>query len=326
MNPRRRSILPLCVLIGLLLAGCGTKQRDTFQGYVEGNFVYIASPLPGTLAELDVARGDDVDSGQTLFRLEREAESAALRQSEMQLAQGLAELANRTKGNRPSEIASQEAQRDRAKANLSLAEAELARAARLHGAERGLISDEDLERAQAQRDAAHAQLEQMNADLRTAQLGAREDEVRAADAHVGALKAALAQAQWAFDQQERSAATAARVDDTLYQPGEWVAAGRPVVVLLPPENRKIRFFVPEPELARFRVGTAVHLGFDGAKKNYRATVRYVSSEAEFTPPVIYSQQNRAKLVFMIEAALAPEDARDLNPGQPVDVSLAVDEA
>jgi HlyD family secretion protein len=111
------------------------------------------------------------------------------------------------------------------------------------------------------------------------------------------------------------------VQDTLYRAGEFVAAGNPVVVLLPPENLKARFFVPQEMLPRIKTGENVSVTFDGAAKNYSATINYISTQNEFTPPVIYNRENRAKLVFMIEAKFSPADAAELRPGQPVDVSV-----
>ena len=94
-----------------------------------------------------------------------------------------------------------------------------------------------------------------------------------------------------------------------------------MVSLLPPENIKARFFVPQAQLTSVRMGQVVSVNFDGAPAPLLATVNYVAMQAEFTPPVIYSQENRAKLVFMVEAAFAPADARNLRPGQPVNVRL-----
>ena len=111
------------------------------------------------------------------------------------------------------------------------------------------------------------------------------------------------------------------MQDTLYRAGEWVAAGNPVVELLPPANIKVRFFVPQAVLPRIKTGQTVSVTFDGGQRAYSATVNYISTQAEFTPPVIYSRENRAKLVFMIEAKFSPADAAELRPGQPVDVEV-----
>jgi HlyD family secretion protein len=180
------------------------------------------------------------------------------------------------------------------KANLALSEATLVRREQLRN-DQGVISAEELDRARAQRDTDEAQ--------------------------VAAKTAALAKASWSFEQKEQYAPTNAFVQDTLYRIGEWVAAGKPVVQLLPPTNLKVRFFVPETILSRFKPGQTVNVTFDGGQHAVPATVNYISATAEFTPPVIYSQENRAKLVYMIEAKFSPADAPDLRPGQPVDVEL-----
>jgi HlyD family secretion protein len=141
------------------------------------------------------------------------------------------------------------------------------------------------------------------------------------EAGVESQGAALDKARWSFDQKQQSAPMNAFVHDTLYRGGEWVAAGNPVVELLPPTNIKVRFFVPQAALPRIKPGQTVSVTFDGGPHAYSATVNYISTQAEFTPPVIYSRENRAKLVFMIEAKFSPADAADLRPGQPVDVEI-----
>lgn len=309
------------MLAAIFIAGCSSNSSNQFQGYVEGEYVYVASPLGGSLTNLAVARGDEVKAAQLLFELERESEAAAMRQAGQTLSQAQARLENLTKGKRPSEIASLEAQLNRAKANLVLSEGEYARRKQLREGGKEVISAEELDQARARRDADQAQVAQLTADLETAKLGAREDEIRAAEADVEAHKAALAKAQWAFEQKQQFAPTAAHVHDTLYRSGEWVAAGNPVVVLLPPANIKVRFFVPQAVLPQIKPGQTVSVTFDGDKRTYQATVNYISTEAEFTPPVIYSRENRAKLVFMIEAKCSSADAPELRPGQPVDVRL-----
>ncbi|WP_455733151.1 HlyD family efflux transporter periplasmic adaptor subunit, partial [Burkholderia stabilis] len=118
-----------------------------------------------------------------------------------------------------------------------------------------------------------------------------------------------------------AAPAAGRVYDTLYRVGEWVQAGNPVVQMLPPQNLKVRFFVPEAAIASLAPGRAVAIRCDGCAADVPARITYVSSEAEYTPPVIYSNESRTKLVFMIEARPAVADAPKLHPGQPVSVSV-----
>jgi HlyD family secretion protein len=312
-------ILAAQVLAAAFLAGCSGNSAREFQGYVEGEYVYVASPLGGALTNLAVARGDEVKSGQLLFTLERESEASAVRQAEKNLAQAQSQLDDLTKGLRPTEIASLEAQLQQAQANLKMANDDFARREQLGGSH--VISKEELDQARAQRDANQAQVDRLSSDLETAKLGGREDAIHAAQAQVESQQAALDKARWSLDQKQQFAPTNAFVQDTLYRQGEWVAAGNPVVVLLPPENLKVRFFVPQEVLPKIKTGQTVNVSFDGGAHPYSATISYISTQVEFTPPVIYNRENRAKLVFMIEAKFSPVDAVELRPGQPVDVNL-----
>jgi HlyD family secretion protein len=269
MSPRKIAVLSVGLLLSaVFITGCSPNSSNVFQGYIEGEYVYVASPLGGALTNLAVARGNEVKTGQLLFELERSSEAAAVQQAEKNLAQ--------------------------AKASLVLSEAEFARREKLR-ADQGVVSAEELDQSRAQRDADAALVESQ--------------------------QAALDKAKWSFDQKQQFAPADAFVQDTLYRLGEWVAAGNPVVVLLPPTNIKVRFFVPETVLAQIKTGQSVEVSFDGAAKNYSATVNYISTQNEFTPPVIYNRENRAKLVFMIEAKFSPADAAELRPGQPVDVQV-----
>jgi HlyD family secretion protein len=309
----------LAALLAAFLAGCGKSSTGTFQGYVEGEYVYVASPLGGALADLAVARGGAVTNGQMLFTLERQSELAALEQARHQSSQAQAQLEDLTKGKRPTEIASLEAQLASAKADLKLAQAELDRREKLGGSD--VVSREELDKARAAKEAAEAQVNRLTADLETARLGGREDAILAAHAAVAAQLAALKKATWAFDQKRQFAPAKAVVHDTLYRQGEFVNAGNPVVSLLPPENLKVRFFVPEEKLPQIKTGQTVNVHCDGAEKDFTATVNYISTKAEYTPPVIYSRETRASLVYMIEAKVSLADAPNVRPGQPVDVTL-----
>lgn len=309
----------LTTLLAALLAGCGKNTSGSFQGYVEGEYVYVAAPLGGTLTNLAVARGQSVTNGQLLFELERQSEAAALEQARSQLAQAQAQLEDLTKGKRPTEIAALEAQLASAQADLKLAQAEFDRREKLGGSD--VVSREELDKARASQEAAQAQVTRLTADLETARLGAREDAIRAAKANVAVQQAAFDKAKWAFDQKQQFAPANAAVHDTLYRQGEFVAAGNPVVSLLPPENLKVRFFVPEDMLPKIKTGQTVSVHCDGAEKDFTATVNYLSTQAEYTPPVIYSRETRASLVYMIEAKVALAEAANVRPGQPVDVRL-----
>jgi HlyD family secretion protein len=302
-----------------LTGGCGRPERDGLQGYAEGEFIHVASPLAGTLEELAVKRGAQVREGDPLFSLEAGAEIAAREQAARRLEEGRARLEDARKGLRPPEIAAIEAQLAQTRSALVLSEKEFARQRELFRT--GAAAAQELDKARSARDQDQQRISRLEADLRTAQLGSRADQVAAAEANVQALEASLARAEWDLGQKRQRAPRSGLVFDTLYRLGEWVAAGRPVVTLLPPENIKVRAFVPEPRIGAIHVGESVRVKVDGVSEALIGTVSFISPQAEYTPPVIYSQETRGKLVFMIEAVFDPATAVKLHPGQPVDVFL-----
>lgn len=308
------------IILSSLLAGCDRAPSDRAQGYVEGEFVYVASPLAGDLESLSVQRGDQVRAGDKLFTLEQVSEKTARDEAERKLSQAFANLEDAKKGRRPSEIESLEAQLKQAKSALRLSISELARQEALRAVP-GAVVELEVDRARSARDQNQQRVAQLEADLNTAKLGSRADQVAAAEAEVRAREAALARAEWDLAQKHQEAPKTGLVFDTLYREGEWVPAGRPVVVLLPPENIKVRAFVPEKRIGAIRVGDGVQVYVDGVPGAFQGRVNYISPRAEYTPPVIYSQESREKLVFMIEAAFDGDTAAELHPGQPVDVQF-----
>src|SRR5262245_2517529 len=304
-------------LAGVLGLG-GSGARATFSGYVEADYVMVTSSIGGTLVALDVARGDQVAAGTPLFALDDAAERAARDEAAAKLAQAQSQLANLRLGRRQPEIDAIAAQRAQAEAALRQSQADFERQIQLRRT--SVSSEKQLDDARAQRDRDQNRLAEIDAQLEVARMPAREDEIRAGEAAVTAAQAALAQAEWRLGQKRGVAPQAGLVVDTLYRPGEMVAAGQPIVQLLPPANVKIRFFVPEPVVGRIAIGQTVQVSCDGCGAPVPATVRFVSPQAEFTPPVIYSREERARLVFMVEAR-PNERAETLHVGQPVDVAL-----
>jgi len=309
-----------CAAAVFAFAGCGREASNQYQGYVEGEFVYISSPLAGTLKTLSVTRGDWVKIGDPLFELDNTPEKAALDEAERRLTQARANFEDTRKGKRPSEIQSIEAQLNQARAALLLAEKELARQEKLSRI-KGASAEQDLDKARSVREQEGQRVAQLESDLKTAGLGSRTDQIAASQANMRALEAALAKAQWDMAQKSLLAQQAGLVFNTIYRQGEWVAAGRPVVALLPPQNIKVRAFVPETVVGNIRPGNSVSVLVDGVRDPIIGKISFISPQSEYTPPVIYSKESRSKLVFMIEAVFDPETAKKLHPGQPVDVRL-----
>ncbi|HEX6138009.1 MAG TPA: HlyD family efflux transporter periplasmic adaptor subunit [Casimicrobiaceae bacterium] len=316
MTMRRAAALAAVLLVA---GGCGGEPPPGYPGYVEGEYVRVAAPLAGTLEQLAVARGAQVAKDAPLFALESEQERAARAEAQARVRQAQATLANLEKARRPPEIAAVRAQLAQAQASLRQSEADLARTQKLVADK--FLPPQQQDQALAARDRDRARVAELTEQVRIAHLPARSDEIAAATAEVKAASGALAQAQWRLDQKTQAAPAAGLVADTLYRPGEWVPAGAPVVSLLPPDNVKLRFYVPETMLARVRIGDPVVVRCDGCSGDIAARVRFIAPQAEYTPPVIYSRENRAKLVYLVEAwPDVPDPA--LHPGLPVEVTLA----
>jgi len=136
------------------------------------------------------------------------------------------------------------------------------------------------------------------------------------------LRQAKANLEWSQTRLARRNAYSpsdATVEQIYYRPGETVPAGRPVLALLPPGNLKFRFFAPQAVLPEIKYGETVGISCDGCEKGLTAKVSFIARSVEYTPPVIYSQEERAKLVFLIEAR--PEHPEKFRVGQPVTVTL-----
>lgn len=305
------------LLLAPLLPACAPDKPASLPGYIEADYTRIASPIAGRLVTLSVEKGQMVQTGSPLFALEDDEEKAAVDQAKAQLNRQSATAADLDKGRRAEEIAVLEAQARQAAAQLRLSRSDLRRQQDL--AARGFISAAGLESLHTRVDADAAHLAEMQANLKVAHLAARQDARTAARADVSAARAALTQNQWRLDQKTVRAPLPARVDDTLYRLGEWVPAGSPVISLLAPGALKIRFFAPQEMLAHFTQGTRIQVRCDGCGAPFSAQVSYLAKSPEYTPPVIYSQENRSRLVFLVEAL--PEKPAALVPGQPVDILL-----
>lgn len=320
MNSLRILLLLAAAGIAASLAACSEPPSDRFPGYAEADYVRISPALAGTLLQVPLKKGDAVKRGAPAFVLEQESETAARAEAAFRVQSAEATLANLKKGKRPDEIAAAQAQLAQAQAAARLSAADLARQTRLIDAH--FISAARLDEARAATVRDQARVRELQAQLRVLQLGARSDEIAAAEQQRNAAQAQLAQLAWRVAQKSQTAPVDGIVDDVLYQQGEWVPAGSPVVSLLPANTIKARFFVPETMLGKLHIGQAASVLCDGCSAPIAATVSFIAHDAEYTAPLIYSKENRATLVFMVEARPALNDAYLLHPGQPLEVRLA----
>ncbi len=323
MNPKVRiAIVAGVVVLGGVLAwqAWGPKREGgrALSGYVEGEALYLSSSVAGPVSQVSVKRGQRIEAGAPLFALDAAPLVAQRDRAAAAVAQAEAQLEDARKGQRPQELAVFDAQRAAAQAQLNQAQAEFNRIAPL--VRQGIYAPARLDTARAARDSAAADLKAVERQREVGTLGARSDAVRAAEAGLQQTRDALAEAQSQLDRTGQRAPAAARVEQVFFQDGEWAAANQPVISLIPDDRVKVRFFVPERALSAYRVGQGVAFTCDGCARNLKATIDYISPRPEFTPPVIYSRESRDRMVFLVEAR--PDNPRDLNPGQPVDVTPA----
>lgn len=267
----------LAVAALLLLTACSKDDDHAWLGYAEGDTAFVAAPQSGWVANLRVERGSDVKIGDRLFTLDDTAQAALRDQAKAQIAQA-------------------QGQMGQAKSSLDLAKKELDRQQQLLRA--GATSKQALDQARSAYSTAAALV---------AQIQGAEDQARAS----------LTNAAYQLSERDIVARTEGRVQDVFFRPGEYAPAMTPVVSILPPANIYVRFFVPETEFAKVKLGQKVSIHCDGCAKDTEATITFIAAREEFTPPVIFSVGNREKLVFKIEARA--KGGLPLHPGQPVDV-------
>ena len=314
------------VIIILLIAAVAFYFRDlwipapagqsNYLGYVEGETVMIAAPQAGRISTRPATKGAAIRKGEIVFSLDPGVAAAERNRAGAAVQTAQAQLDNLLTGKRDPELDEIRAQRREAEANLALAKTDLLRALSLTTT--GTGSRASLDQAQAAVSQYEARIAQFEAAEEAAKLAARGPEIEAARWKVKEAEAGAEQAQARLAELSPSAPVDAVVENTFFEVGEWVGAGQPVVSLLPPNAVTLRYFVPEAALAKAQPGTSIRFTCDGCGPELAATITHVETSPEFTPPVIYSQGARAKLVFLVEAR---PDAIDLllRPGLPIEV-------
>lgn len=300
-------------LVALFLPGFGDPPPRVYNGYVEADYVYAAPANAGRIDTMAVKQGDLVLKGQLLFELQSDQQTATLRAAQAQKAVAEATWHNLETGSRVEEVAVINASLSQAEADGSLAALTFERSVKLQ--EQGLTPDAKVDADRAALISANARIEQLRAQLNVAELPARDAQLVAAEA---SLDAAIAEADRALFNLEDRAVTApidALVERVFFRSGEVAGAGTPVIVLLPPDALKARFFIPEADRALFQAGIILNVECESCPGDLTATVSYLASEPQHTPPIIYSREERARLVFMAEARLEP--GTQLLPGQPL---------
>jgi HlyD family secretion protein len=320
---KRRAALFLAglaaVAAAIVLFTFPANEDAEFPGYMEADLVLVGSEQGGRVLTLSVEEGDRVKEGDPIFTLESEEQDASVAAAKARLHEAEARLADaKAQLQRPDEIEVLEAALAQAKAMLQVASNNLERAKALF--DKGWITKAQLDDAVGQYDRNDAAVKEAERRIRAARLPGRSDMIDAAAANAEAARHALDEAEKNLGKRKVFATGAGTVEEVYFRPGEVVNAGQAVIALLPPRNLKVRFFVAEPERAKLQVDQRIALSCDGCPPELHAKINFIAREAEFTPPVIFSREQRQKLVYLVEAR--PEgEASALTAGQPVTVTL-----
>lgn len=304
--------------ISFFVSSCGKENDNQIQGYIEGDFLYIGSPSGGILEKLAVEKGENVKTGTLLFSLDSSEAGHALGAVKNIRLAVQSMIVDMSKGQRPEDI-------DVSKGLLASAKA--FREGSEIGTERETImwkgkatSEREYLIVKHIHEVAVGLVSAVEAFIKVQQMGQRADKIKAAESVFNALGSLEKLLERKIELMSRRAPSAAFVYQTIYKKGEFVPSGKAVVVLLPPENVKARFFIPRNLLDRFKPGQTIKVRIDGDGEA-QGKINYISPKAEYTPPFIYSESSSEKFVYMAEAIFPPETARKLHPGQPVTIEF-----
>lgn len=304
-------------LIGLvaIIPGFGPAAAPSWNGYVEEDYIYAAASAAGTIESIPVREGQLVKRGAVLFVLESSQQQAQYDAATARADAAEATLANLQTGSRQEEIDVTRASLQKATADRDLAQQNLSRTQDLFN--QGLVPQARLDADKATLASAEAAVQQLEAQLKVAELPARDAQQVAAEASFKAAKADAETAKAALDNRTVTAPAEARVERIYFRTGEVAGAGAPVMSLAGAEAMKVIFYVSEADRPRFALGQAVSVSCDGCAAGLTAKISHFASEPQFTPPIIYSRDERSRLVFETEAVLDQQNG--ILPGQPVSI-------
>lgn len=309
------------VLVGLgaILAGCAQHDEDTLPGTVERDRVELAAEADEFIASLPHAEGATVQKGDVIVVQDREISAAELDAARAQLAEAESRWQELTNGPRATTIRAAAARRDRARAQRDDALRERDRLLDL--VKQNLVSRSQADQQVTAARAAEAALREAESDLRELQEGTRAEQLAQARQAADAAKANVRALETTSARLEIRAPIAGTIDALPFRVGEKPMRGNTVAVLLASSAPYARIHVPAPLRAHIKTGTAATLQVDGVDREFRGQVRFIASEAEFTPYYSLTAADRSRLSFLAEVVFDETEAQSLPSGVPVNVVL-----
>ena len=310
------------VLLGAtLLAACVRHDESTLPGTLERDRVELVADANESIVSLPLAEGATVKAGDIVVVQDRALSAAELDAARAQLAEAEARVDELKNGPRNTTIRAAAARRDAAKAQRDDAVRERDRLLGLVA--RSLVSKSAADRQVAAAEAAEATLHEAEADLRELQEGTRSEQLAQARQAADSARANLAGLETTSARLEVRSPIAGTIDSLPFHLGEKPARGATVAVLLATTAPFARVHVPEPIRAKVKIGTPATLRVDGIERAFKGQVRFIASEAEFTPYYSLTAADRSRLSFLAEVVFDDTDV-SLPSGVPVDVTLALE--
>jgi HlyD family secretion protein len=306
--------------LALATAGCRAGRHNGLivaSGHVEATDVRIASKVPGRLEAFTLEEGDRITVGQELARIDTTDLRLALDQARAEKDLAAAELRLRIAGSRREDIAQQEAVTRSAAADLEGAQRDLDRMQALLDRGSGTVKARD--DAATRRDVAAAHLKAMQEALARMKAGSRPEEIDAARARAAAAEARVAQLEQQVTDATIVSPVQGIVTEKIAEQGELLAVGSGLCVVTDLENAWLTVYVAGPDLARIRLGQDAEVRTDDGQTR-KGRVRYISSEAEFTPKNVQTRDERVKLVYKVKVGLDNQDGL-FKPGMPAEARL-----
>lgn len=317
MFQRLKVLIP--IIYSAFLIGCDQESRQEYQGYIDGDLTYVASPFSGILEQLLVNEGDEIDAKTLVAELELEPQQSQQKQALFELESAQKTLENLKKGERATVVAGIEAEIARAESELALAKVRLDRTSTLY--DKKLTDKDALDEATTQYNTRVDTLKQLKSKLEEAKLGSREDVIAAQEALVQAALAKVQELDWAMASKKLSAPNQGKVVDIYYKQGEFVPSSRAILSILSPEHQYVIFFLPVAKTAQIKLSDEVWIDCEGCNKKAKAKITYISPKVEFTPPLIFSRQHHDKYIMKLHARINDQDLSHFHLGQPVYVIL-----
>jgi HlyD family secretion protein len=289
-------------------------------GTVEATEARLGFAVGGRIEEIAVREGDPVEAGAELARLDRSEMLARRDEAQARIDSARALLRELERGSREEEVAQARTARDAAGRRLEDAERDVERSRTLH--QGGAIPKEALDKAELAVELAGKDLQRAEDELRLLEAGPRRERIDAQRAALAQSEAALRATDAALDYMTLEAPFDGLVTVRHREPGEAVSPGAAVLTLMNPSDRWVRIYIREDRIGAVRVGASAEIRCDTfPEKTYAGEVRFIASEAEFTPKNVQTAEERVRLVYAVEVRITSDPTGDLKPGMPADVRL-----